>query len=415
MAPVARALAAIVLVAINLRTVLAALGSAGSLIEEELEGGGAIVGAVSSISALLLAMGAPLSIWLVQRRPLGAVVTGALVATGVALGLLSIATPVTIWAAAIVGGAAAGVLGSLLPAIVRAALPNRLELGIGAMVAATAGGLSLGSVVVGVSIQLWSTWMPATALLAVLAGAALLSTRTFRRLDRETVTEPRTSVWAVLREPWVRALTAFLAVQSGILFAQIAWLAPSLISATGVSPTGAGAMLGVLSGLQVVTDITAPLLARRRHGIGLMVVAGSMLSIAGTLVVLLVLTGGIAGAVLVLGVALLALGHGASFATANFAIARTSVSTRSAAVVGGVVMLVSQAVGALGPWAFGIVRDATGGHAGSWTALLGLGAAQMAAAFWLAVAVHRIDRRTRPPSTGMHAAQECRDSVDQPS
>lgn len=382
MASVVRALALLSLVAINLRTVLGSFGAAGTALAEQLPGGGAAVGLTSSISIALIALGAPASAALTRRYGIDPTVLAALVTTGVALGLVSLEMQAATWAAAVLGGLAAGVLGALLPALARTWLPQALGTAVGVMMAATSGGLAVASVAVSSSLETTGSWSLATGGLAVLAVAAAAAYGSVAR-RRHPSTGPEvypsghvTPAERSARIPrWAAALTGFLALQSFVLFSQIAWLAPT-VEATGGSAATAGAMLGTFSALQVLAALATTHYAQRHGRTGVMMAVASVATALGTGGVLLAV--GTGSTAPWWGVAAMSLGHGASFALANFAIAARSPEPASAARTGAVVMFVSQGSGALGPVTVGILRDSAGGLTNAWLVLLTLGLAQFA-------------------------------------
>lgn len=395
MAAVVRALAVLSLVAVNLRTVLGSFGAAGTALAEQLPGGGAAVGLTSSISIALIALGAPASAALTRRYGIDPTVLAALVTTGIALGLVSLEAQAATWAAAVLGGLAAGVLGALLPALAQTWLPQALGTAVGIMLAATSGGLAVASLTVASSLEATGSWSLATGVLAVLAvgAAATYGAAARRRPGHESsvpdkIERTEAAEQATRLPRWALVMTAFLAVQSFVLFAQIAWLAPT-VEATGASATAAGAMLALFSALQVLAALATTHYAQRRGRTGVMMAGASVATALGTGGVLLAVASGSHAAWWA--VAAMSLGHGASFALANFAIAARSPEPASAARTGAVIMFASQGCGALGPVSVGILRDSAGGLTSAWLVLLALGLAQLA----FALAYVRADRSPR--------------------
>lgn len=404
MAPVVRAVTILALIAVNLRTLLGAFGAAGMALGEQLPGGGAAVGLTSTISIALIAVGAPISALVTKRRGIDDTVLVALLATAISLALVSLDAPPATWAAAVVGGLAAGVLGALLPALAQTWLPRALGTAVGIMMAATSAGLAIASILVSSSLERQGSWSLATAALALVALVAALAYRREAR-RRSAVTHMPASL--PLSEPpaddeaasagrrglprWARVLTAFLAVQSFVLFAQIAWLAPSL-ETTGATAGLAGAMLGLFSVLQVVAALASTHHAQRRGHLGLLVIGASLLTVVGTTALTWALVDG--RPIAMWSVGAMSLGHGASFALANLAIAQRSSDPGAAARTGGIVMFVSQGIGALGPVTVGALRDSAAGFGGAWLLLAVLTVAQAAFAL-VYLATERASSPTR--------------------
>jgi CP family cyanate transporter-like MFS transporter len=376
-AAVIRAFGVVALCAVNLRTVLAALGAGGSELENIL-GGGANLGAASTVSILLIAAAAPLAVWLAQRMTTRTVIAAALAATVIAHGLLVTSTALSIWIAIVIAGVAAGLIGALLPAVIRALTPRSPGLSTGVMMAANSAGLLLASLAVAASIEFTGSWTYGPAVLAAVAGACLagwLIAPEPKQLERAAA--GATGIRSALRIPWVLPLTAYLGAQSFVLFAQIAWLVPSLESA-GVSSLTAGQLLGVFTSLQLLSGIGAPFVAQRWGGAGALLVGAAVIATTGTAVLLWLSADATeAGPLLLASAIVLALGHGAAFALANYIIAARSDSVDASVRNAGAVMLISQALGALGPLAFGVLRDFSGDYRMPWWMLVAAGLVQL--------------------------------------
>src|SRR5690606_31523504 len=138
---------------------------------------------------------------------------------------------------------------------------------------------------------------------------------------------------------WALVMNAFVAVQSCVLSAQIAGVAPTA-EATATSATAGGAMLALFSALQVLAAVARAPYAHGRGRTGVMMAGAAVATALGTGGVLLAVASGSHAAWWA--VAAMSLGHGASFALANFAIAARSPEPASAARTGAVIMFASQ-------------------------------------------------------------------------
>ncbi|GAA0715771.1 MFS transporter [Dactylosporangium roseum] len=411
MAAVVRAVALVLLCAFNLRTVLAAIGAAAAQVEQEMGAGGAVTGTVSAVSIVLIALGSPLALRLERRFDVAAVVGASLVLTALAQAVLLVPGAWSIWSAAALGGLGAGLLGTVLPAVVRALMPRHAGPGVAMIMLGSSAGFYLASLAVPQAVARTGSWRQAALVLgAVAVVAAVVWTLAARRgapgpdTTERAGTEDREagSAWSTLRAalglPWLRLLTAFLAVQSMSVFAQIAWLVPTLVS-RGVPAAQAGVLLGAFSAFQLVTGLGAPLLAQRFGRLGtLCAAAGCTLGLGALAMLTLPMSGSGGPGTLVTWatVIVLAFGHGASFALVNFAIADVSADARAAVGAGAAIMLVSQAAGASGPLLFGALRDASDGYAVPWLVLLLLAGIQTA----LGLGTRRALRRAEPSGGG---------------
>lgn len=374
-------------VAWNLRTVLAIVGASASQIEAELGSGGAVTGAVSTVFVLCAALAAPLASTASRRWNPWLVGLAGLSLIAFAHGLLWIGDLWWIWVAVGAGGAGAGLIGALTPALVAALLPDRAGLGIAVFMV----GGSLGFYAASLSVP-WSTtrglpWTAASGLLGFVAlscaVAWLVAPSARRARTRGLIVEEAGASADHLVAPdrsarWMRALVAFLCVQSLSVFALIAWVAPSA-EAAGATPTASANMLGLLSALQVISGVAFPMVAQRLRCAGaLLVVSGAgVLLGSAVFLVLVVHLQQLAGGWLAVG--LMALGHGGSFAMANFIVAARSRNSDEAVRFGAHMMLWSQLAGAAGPLLLGALRD-LGGYPAMWWALTLIGGLQVACA-----------------------------------
>lgn len=382
MAALIRALGTVALCALNLRTVLAAIGAAGPQLESLL-GGGSGLGAASTVSVLLIAASAPMAVALSDRFSPRAVVIAALAGTVAAQACLGIPSVAAIWPALVVAGLSSGLIGSLLPTVIRELAPRSAGVATGVMMASTSVGLLVASVAVTTSVDATGGWTAGTLTLAALAAVCLFAWIVARgpreRLGRAEAERAPIRIRSAFRLPWVLALTAYLGVQSFVLFAQLAWLVPTL-TAVGVDTLTAGQLLAVFTSLQLVTGIGAPIVAQHTGRPGVVLTASGVLVLAGSAGVLVVVSGAVPTALPLLwaAAAALALGHGAAFALVNLLIAERSASASASVENAGAVMLISQGIGALGALVFGVVRDATGADAAPWLLLAIAAAGQFA-------------------------------------
>lgn len=381
MAALIRALGTVALCALNLRTVLAAIGAAGPQLESLL-GGGSGLGAASTVSVLLIAASAPMAVALSGRFSPRAVVIAALAGTVAAQACLGIPSVAAIWPALVIAGLSSGLIGSLLPTVIRELAPRSAGLATGVMMASTSLGLLIASVAVTTSIDATGGWTAGTLTLAALAAVCLFAWIVARgpreRLGRAGAERAPIRLRSAFRLPWVLVLTAYLGVQSFVLFAQLAWLVPTL-TAVGVDTLTAGQLLAVFTSLQLVTGIGAPIVAQHTGRPGVVLTASGVLVLAGSAAVLVV-SGAFPTALPLLwaAAAALALGHGAAFALVNLLIAERSASASASVENAGAVMLISQGIGALGALVFGVIRDATGADAAPWLLLAIAAAVQFA-------------------------------------
>lgn len=389
----------------NLRTVLAVIGGAGTQLEETLSISPAILGSVSTISILGIAAGSVAANHVSRRLGLWRAVQLSLVGTSLALGLLLTENLWTVMASVGLSGFFAGATGALLPTVIRRFLtPNQRGLGVSTMMTLTSVGSLIASVLIGWSVASWDHWRPATL---VLFGLSLIFAMLWTLAS--TVRTPHTHISGPpadgansevpptlirTRAPrWVLYLTAYFTVQSAMVFAQIAWLVPTLRE-WNFSAAQTATVFSVITGLQVIGGFAVPLLAQRSARPTAMLWAMALLVSGGT--VGLMLSGRFAAsfALLVAITLLLATGHGGVFAIVNYVLSSHSKDTAATTRNTAFTMGLSQLLGAGGPALFGLTVDAWG-FTVSWVALGAFGLALPA----LTALLVRSLKTTGPTST----------------
>lgn len=371
--PPVAAILVIALCAANLRTMLGVIAAASATIEAELGGSGVLVGALSTGMVLLVAVGS--TVVLVVNRRVGprAAVSISLLLTALALVILSIPATPMLWVAIVPGGLGAGMLGALVPWQVRELAPGSTGAGIGAMMAGSSLGLLASTLLAGWAASALGTWRLAALLfcgLAVVSLCAWLLAARRRGIDRPTSlaapTDPggekRVGIRAVLALPWLVPLILFAGLQAAAAFALLAWLGPSAIHA-GWDPSQVGMLLAIFSTVQVAGGVLAPFWAQRTVAPGRPVIVASAILLAGS-VGMVPLFGWVDSAGSPWAFACLtvvAIGHGSTFALANYIVAARSATAGEAVAAGAILLFLSQLLGAAGPVGFGILRDLTGG------------------------------------------------------
>lgn len=370
-------LAAMAVVAFNLRTPTASVPPLLGEIQCSLGLSAPALGLLTAIPVLCMAMFAPLGQRLAERYgaervvlwAVGLVGAGALLRLGgQAAGALFVGT--------LVAGVGIAICGVTLPGVVKTRFAQRP----GAATAAYSVPMMLGAGVAPMlAVPLARSLGSWQASLAGWAVPALLGMAVWAPLARAACRRPAEPS-AGRRLPWrsrsAWLLAGFLAVQSVLAYAYLAWLAPAFQS-RGWSAGATGALLGVLQLAQLVTALVLPALAdlstsrdRRPALVGAVsctVVGASMLCAApdaapwvATIVLGLGLGGGFSLALVVL----------ADFAASGAAASRLAAMTFS----------VCYSVAAVAPVALGAVREATGTYTVAFALLVVLAGVELAVA-----------------------------------
>ncbi len=358
-ATVAAALPVLV-VAVNLRPALAAVGPVLPEIGADLRLGPARLALLTAGPVLCMGLFAPLAPSLVRRVGLhrGAVAVLAVIAAGLAVRVLG-GGPVLL---AGTGVAAVGIaVGNVLvPALVRHEHPGRTGVLMGLYTVTLGASASVASAVAApLADRSALGWRAALGVWALPALAAVVVSGA--RARRRPATAPAggpaggPARGALTGDRLAWAVTCYFAMQALMFFTTLAWLAPVLRD-RGATATTAGLLLSLLTLVQLPGSLAVPVLATRMRSQWPLVGTASGLSGLGLAGLLL-----LPGSVPALWVSLLGLGQGAGFALAlTFLVLRTA-DAGDTARLSAMTQTVGYAIAGLGPLAAGALRDLTDG------------------------------------------------------
>ena len=388
-------LAAVIGVALNLRPAVASLPPMIDSIATTLNLSATASGLLTTLPVVCMGLFAPVAALAARRFGPDRVLAGSVGLIAVGTAVRALAGAVGLYTGAVLAGAGIAVAGALLPALVKAAFPDRIGPVTGLYTAGLIGGALLAAAATEpVRVALGVSWQVALALWALPAATALAGwlrlTRPGHRSSAPNSAAPPAAP-AVAGMPWrdrtVWLATAFMGGQSLLYYGSLAWLSARYTS-LGVPTAEAGLLLGVFSATQLVSALSLPALAHRggdtRPWIALSVGASTM---ALALVAVAPLAAPWTWA------ALLGLGMGGQFALALTVLAEIAPTPHAAAAISGLAFFVGYLVASLGPVAAGVLRDLTGGFVAPFLALAAVGVATLAAG----VAIpRRPPRRLRP-------------------
>ncbi|KWF09179.1 MFS transporter [Burkholderia pseudomultivorans] len=251
-------LAAIVLVGLNLRPALAAVGPLLDMIQRATGIGDGAASLLTTIPILLMGLGA------LGARPLQRV-TG--IAGGVWLGVVLIGLacasrvgaqhPWLLLASACCAGLGIAMVQALLPGFVKAHFAARIGGAMGVYSTSIMGGAVLASVAAPLVAARWG-WLAALAGWALPAALAALAWPLASRGDRTASVRPAAATAAdarASRSPRAWRLALFFGIATGAYTLVLAWLPPYYMR-LGWSPTAAGSLLGGVTLAEVVAGLT---------------------------------------------------------------------------------------------------------------------------------------------------------------
>ncbi|MEV4256903.1 MFS transporter [Spirillospora sp. NPDC049652] len=365
-------LALIVLVAINLRPALTAVGPLVGEIRADLHLTGTAAGALTTLPLMFLGSYGLLAAFLRRPPRPEALPVAAMVALTAAIGLRMIPVTPALFAGSLVAGMAISIGNIAVPGLIKRDHPQRIAAVTALYTVALSGGAALGSgLAVPMQHATGGSWRGPLTLLAVPSALAalvwlprMLRVRRAANAASAAGTAPDAGPGAVshrdvARKVWRSRLawqiTIFFGLQSSLAYVMFAWL-PTLLTDRGLSESSAGFVTAASSLVQIVGNMCLPLLTARlrdQRPIALLVAVLTAAGFAG-------LTWAPLGGMWVF-VVVLALGQGASFALALSMIGLRSPDAATAAQLSGMVQGVGYVISAFGPLLIGALRDATSG------------------------------------------------------
>jgi MFS transporter, CP family, cyanate transporter len=351
-------IAAIVLLGVNLRTVIASLPPLLADVRADLGLSATVAGLLTTLPVVCFGALALVGPRLARKVPLELVLVACALATAAGAALRGIDNAPALFAGSLLAGAAVGIAQATLPVLIRLAFPSATGLLTGAYSMALPLGATLGS---GAAVPLarafggsWTASLAAWALPAA-AAAALWAPAAVRR---------RTLVRGPLPEPlrgealawWV---AAFMGVQSMAFYAGLAWL-PEILQDRGWSAGEAGSLQALSSLVSILPAFLVPVLAARRRAQTLVLLATVGIAAIGVLGLLL------APAAAPAWVLLVGLGQGGALGLGLILPVLRGARAGAVASLTAMTLCLGYLMASTGPWMLGAVHDVVGG----WTAPL---------------------------------------------
>jgi cyanate transporter len=346
----------IVLVALNLRPAVVAVGPLLRQIQNDLGLSGVAAGALTTLPVLFFG-----SFGLVApffRRNLRGEL---MLVTSMGLLVVALVTRVIPVQAALFGGALlAGIAISIgniaVPSIIKRDHPQAITTVTAVYtVAITAGAAVSSSVVVPLEHAMSSSWRPPLVLLAIPAAVAGIVWLPRLRNGPAATPPPEGGSPQVWRSALAWQVTGFMGLQSLLAYVTSGWL-PTICQDRGLSEAAGGYALGLTSLFQAVGALLVPVIGRRlrdQRPLVVLVAAVCVIGYAGTV-------WAPAGTIWVW-VVILGFGQGVGFATALSFIGLRASDAHVTAQLSGMSQGIGYFIAGLGPLAVGALHDATNG------------------------------------------------------
>ena len=360
----------LVLVALNLRPALSSMAPLLSEVSHALGLSAAKAGLLTTLPVLCLGLFAPLAPVLARRFGAERVVLAILLTLAGGIILRSSFGEVGLFAGSILAGASIGVIGVLLPGIVKRDFARHA----GTMTGVYTMALCLGAAMAaGASVPLsehfdqgWTAGLGFWVIPALLAAVFWLPQVGPRHGAHNVAYRVR----GLLRDPLAWQVTLYMGLQSSLAYIVFGWL-PSILIGRGLTPTQAGLVLSGSVIVQLASSLAAPWLATRGKDQRPAIVLVMLMTLGGLFGCLYAPIEGLWGWAILLG-----LGQGGTFALALTLIVLRSKDAHVAANLSSMAQGVGYTLASMGPFAVGLVHDMTGGWAAvGWIfAVLGIGA-----------------------------------------
>ncbi|MGM8851194.1 CynX/NimT family MFS transporter [Salinicola halophyticus] len=372
-------LVALLLVALNLRPALTSVSPVLGSIAEALALSPSWQGILTTLPVLFLGLAAPLAPRLVRRIGPERSVFAALIVLAVALFarpyvVTTVGTAGLFLGTAVAGGCI-GVIGVLLPGIVKRDFPRRVSimtglytvaLNLGASAAAgtteplrqALGGLwqdaSQGASQVvsqGASTSSWQGALAFWLLPAVIAALFWLP----QLKGTKPVRVPVRRGARLRHDPLAWQVSLFMGLQSSLAYIVFGWL-PTILQDRGLAAVTAGLALSVSILLQVITAILAPWIGSRMRDQRAVLIGVMTLTLIGLLGCLYAPIASIWLWIVVLG-----LGQGGTFSMALTLLALRAPDATTAASLSAMAQGIGYTLAAMGPLLVGVLHDWSGG------------------------------------------------------
>ncbi|CRL96968.1 MULTISPECIES: CynX/NimT family MFS transporter [Pseudomonas] len=360
----------LILVAMNLRPALSSLSPLLSAVSDSLGLSAAKAGLLTTLPVLCLGLFAPLAPLLARRFGAERVVLGILLTLAGGITLRSAFGEVGLFAGSLIAGASIGIIGVLLPGIVKRDFAKQAGTMTGVYTMALCLGAALAA---GATVPLshyfgdsWSVGLGFWIVPALVAALFWLP----QVGQKHGAHQVAYRVKGLLRDPLAWQVTLYMGLQSSLAYIVFGWV-PSILIDRGLSATDAGLALSGSIIVQLLSALTAPWLATRGKDQRLAIVVVMLLTLAGLFGCLYAPLEGLWGWAVLLG-----LGQGGTFSLALTLIVLRSRDSHVAANLSGMAQGIGYTLASMGPLAVGLVHDWTGGWAAvGWIfAVIGVGA-----------------------------------------
>lgn len=351
---------AIVLVALNLRPSMAAIGPLLSAIRGDIPLSFTLASLLTMLPVMAMGLAMFFGLSISERLGEQRTILLSLLIIGLAtLSRLFIDSAFELIVSAIVVGIGIALIQALMPVLIKSRFPDNVALCMGVYVTSIMGGAAIAASFAPLVLAQAGSWRVGLAIWAALALIALLvwCLQPAQTVSRVTQRES----FITRRRAWLLAI--FFGLGTASYTCVLAWLAPYYVE-KGWSEQTAGLLLGFLTAMEVISGLAVPAIANRSH------------DRRGILAFLLMLIiGGFCGMILapahlvLLWPCLLGLGIGGLFPMSLIVALDHCDEPQRAGRLTAFVQGIGYLIAGLSPLLAGLIRDRLGNFEGAWWAL----------------------------------------------
>ncbi|MCU0120472.1 cyanate transporter [Pseudomonas sp. B2M1-30] len=260
--PAAWLMLGIVLVALNLRPSMAAVGPLLSAIRGDIPLSFSLASLLTMLPVMAMGLAMFFGIGISQRLGEQRTVLLSLLIIGVAtMSRLFLDTAAELIASAILAGIGIALIQALMPALIKSRFPDNVALCMGLYVTSIMGGAALAAAFAPQVLRHTGSWRVGLAIWATLALLALLFWWTQRTNPPVAASAPVRKE-SFLRNSRAWLLAIFFGLGTASYTCVLAWLAPYYVE-KGWSEQNAGLLLGFLTAMEVISGLVVPAIANR--------------------------------------------------------------------------------------------------------------------------------------------------------
>jgi CP family cyanate transporter-like MFS transporter len=271
---------AIILVGLNLRPSMAAVGPLLSAIRGDIPLSFSVASLLTMLPVIAMGLAMFFGIGISQRLGEQRTVLLSLLIIGLAtLSRLFIESAAELIASAVLAGIGIALIQALIPALIKSRFADNVALCMGLYVTSIMGGAALAASLAPLVMVQTVSWRSGLAIWAILALLAIVFWWFQRRqqLSTEMAVARKDSFFANSRA-WLLAI--FFGLGTASYTCVLAWLAPYYVE-KGWSEQNAGLLLGFLTAMEVISGLVVPAIANRSRDRRVILMALLMLIIAG--------------------------------------------------------------------------------------------------------------------------------------